>query len=116
VIELTEFLDERGRSAFGAWKANLDNVTRTRIQFALFRLENGNFASLKGVGEGVMEMRLDFGPGYRIYLAKDGDTLILLLGGGTKRWQQDDIASAKARWRQYKERKKRDATIDPPIL
>ncbi len=116
MIVLAEYLDERGRSVFGVWKANLDSVARARIQFALFKLEQGNFNALKGVGEGVLEMRLDFGPGYRIYLAKDGERLILLLGGGTKRWQQDDIAVARERWKLYKERKKRHGPSDSTTL
>lgn len=106
MIELVEYLDERGRSVFGGWKRALDPVTRARIQSALLKLEQGNLAGLKGVGEGVLEMRLDFGPGFRVYLAKDGETLVVLLGGGTKRRQQNDIDDAKARWKSYKERKK----------
>ena len=59
----------------------------------------------KGVGLGVMELRIDFGPGYRIYFAKDGATLVILLGGGTKRRQQVDIEAAQHLSREYKQRK-----------
>jgi putative addiction module killer protein len=104
--ELVEYLDERGRSIFGGWKSALDPVTRARIQRALLKLEQGNLSGLKAVGEGVLEMRLDFGPGYRHYFAKDGETLVVLLGGGTKRQQQEDIDAAQGRWKSYKERKK----------
>jgi putative addiction module killer protein len=60
----------------------------------------------KGVGLGVMELPLDFGPGYRIYFAKDGATLVILLGGGTKRRQQVDIEAAQKLWHEYKQRKR----------
>ncbi len=62
----------------------------------------------KNVGAGVSEYRIDFGPGYRVYLGKDGDTLIILLGGGTKKRQQKDIEAAQALWREYKQRKRQE--------
>jgi putative addiction module killer protein len=101
VIELIEFLDERNRSPFAEWRDALDPAVRVRIEISLARLQGGNRSALKGVGSGVLEMRLDFGPGYRIYLAKEGEQYIILLGGGTKRRQQDDIEDAKARWLKY---------------
>ena len=73
---------------------------------AVIRLGQGNFSNVKGVGSGVFEYRIDFGPGYRIYLGKDGDRLVILLGGGTKKRQNTDIAMAIARWQDYKQRKK----------
>jgi putative addiction module killer protein len=60
---------------------------------------------VKGVGGGVFEYRIDFGPGYRVYFGKDGDTLVILLGGGTKKRQGHDIATAQERWADYKKRK-----------
>jgi len=66
----------------------------------------GNFSNVKGVGAGVYECRLDFGPGYRIYFGKDGETVVILLGGGTKKRQRRDIDDAIARWQDYKRRKK----------
>ena len=116
LIELAEYLDERGRSIFAEWRQTLDATTRARIQKGLLQLLQGNSGALKGVGGGVLEMRFDFGPGFRVYLAKDGETLILLLGGGTKRRQQDDIEAAKARWQNYKERKRRHAANDATAL
>jgi putative addiction module killer protein len=65
----------------------------------------GNLSNTKGVGSGVMECRIDFGPGYRVYFGRDGEVLIILLGGGTKQRQQQDIATAQARWADYKRRK-----------
>ena len=72
-------------------------------------MENGNFSNVKSVGNGVSERRIDFGPGYRIYFAKDGDNLIILLGGGTKKRQQSDINKAREYWKDYKDRKQKFA-------
>jgi putative addiction module killer protein len=73
---------------------------------SLDRLERGNFSTVKSAGAGVQESRLDFGPGYRVYFGKDGERLVILLGGGTKRRQQADIASAHTLWQEYKVRKR----------
>ena len=75
---------------------------------ALVRIEQGNLSGAKGVGAGVSEYRIDFGPGYRVYFGKDGDTLIILLGGGTKKRQQKDIEAAQDLWREYKHRKRQE--------
>ena len=69
---------------------------------------SGNFSNVKGVGAGVLEYRIDFGPGYRIYFGKDGDVLVILLGGGKKKGQPHDIATAHARWKDYKQRKSQE--------
>jgi putative addiction module killer protein len=69
-------------------------------------MEQGNLSNAKGVGAGVTEYRINFGPGYRVYFGKDGDTLIILLGGGSKKRQRNDIEEAKVLWREYKRRKK----------
>jgi len=98
LIELVEYLDELDRSPFGIWRDGLDSLVRARVEIALARLTKGNLSAIKGVGAGVQEMRRDFGPGFRIYLAREGDTYILLLGGGMKRRQQVDIQAAKERW------------------
>ncbi len=75
---------------------------------ALARVEQGNFSNVKGVGAGVFEYRIDFGPGYRVYFGKDGDTLVILVGGGTKKQQSQDIALAQERWGDYKQRKTKE--------
>ena len=72
-------------------------------------MEQGNLSNAKGVGAGVSEFRIDFGPGYRIYFGKDGDTLIILLGGGTKKRQKKDIEVAQTLWRKYKQRKRQES-------
>lgn len=66
----------------------------------------GNLASVKSVGDGVSESRIDWGPGYRIYFGREGDELVVLLAGGTKRRQDKDISAAKARWQDYRNRRK----------
>ena len=71
-------------------------------------MEQGNLSNVKGVGAGVFEYRVDFGPGYRVYFGKDGDILIILLGGGTKKRQRKDIETAQALWREYKQHKRQE--------
>jgi putative addiction module killer protein len=75
------------------------------VTTALTRLAGGNSSNVKGVGSGPFEYRIDFGPGYRIYFGKDGDRLVILVGGGAKKRQQHDIDAALAIWRDYKRRK-----------
>jgi len=72
----------------------------------LTRIGSGNLSSVKSVGSGVHECRIDWGPGYRVYLGKDGEKLVILLGGGTKKRQQKDIDQAKELWQEYKKRKR----------
>jgi putative addiction module killer protein len=104
--KLVEFEDSSGRSPFGRWFDELDAFAAAKVQTALFRLANGNTSNVKSLGAGVSETKIDFGPGYRVYFGKDGDRLIILLGGGTKKRQGRDIADAKSAWAQYKTRKK----------
>lgn len=104
---LLEYLDGNGESPFRRWFDSLDAQAAARVAIAQMRLSLGNFSTVKGVGGGVFEVRLDFGPGYRIYFGKDGDRLVILLGGGTKKRQQDDIEIAHERWRDYKKRTKK---------
>jgi putative addiction module killer protein len=106
LIEVRQYIDRLGRNPFERWLDGLDDYTQARITVALARVESGNFSAAKGVGAGVFELRLDFGPGYRVYFGKDGDTLVILLGGGTKKRQQADIAATQAMWQEYKKRKR----------
>ena len=84
MLTVLEFLERDGASPFGHWFAALDAIAAAKITTAVRRLELGNFSNVKGVGAGVFEYRIDFGPGYRIYFGKDGDALVILLGGGRK--------------------------------
>jgi putative addiction module killer protein len=106
VIQVRQYVDRLGRNPFERWFEGLDEKTQARITIAMDRLERGNFSTVKGAGSGVFEMRMDFGPGYRIYFGKDGERLVILVGGGTKRRQQADIEAAQALWKEYKERKR----------
>ena len=72
-------------------------------------METGTLADVRGVGRGVLECRIHFGPGYRIYFGRDGDAIIILLGGGTKRRQQNDIEDAWGLWQEYRRRKQQEA-------
>ena len=76
-------------------------TTKARIQARILRIESGNLGDHKSVGGGVGELRIDFGPGYRVYFGKDGATLILLLIGGDKGSQGKDIKRARALWSEY---------------
>ena len=101
MIELREYIDESGRNLFRRWLGGLDSNASRRIRAALARLEAGNLSNVRGVGNGVLEYRIYFGPGYRVYFGRDGETLIILLAGGTKARQQRDIESARELWAAY---------------
>lgn len=105
--KVVEFLEPNGSLPYAKWFARLDAVAAAKVATALYRMEQGNLSNVKPVGQGVAEYRIDFGPGYRIYIGQDGDVLIILLGGGTKKGQNADIQLAQKRWRDYKTRKKR---------
>jgi len=95
------------RSPFADWFAELESFARAKVTTAIARIEQGNLSNVKSVGEGVLEYRIDFGPGYRVYFGRDGDVLVILLCGGTKKRQQRDIQAAIACWRDYKRYKRR---------
>ena len=105
--KVVEFLEPNGSSPYAKWFARLDAAAAAKVATALYRMEQGNLSNVKPVGQGVAEYRIDFGPGYRIYIGQDGYVLIILLGGGTKKGQNADIQLAQQRWRDYKTRKKR---------
>ena len=104
-MELREYLDRKGESPFARWLDRLNAPAAAKVTTALIRIEQGNFSNVKGVGAGVYECRIDFGPGYRVYFGKDGDTLVILLVGGTKKRQTADIQAAQDYWKDYKQRK-----------
>jgi|HubBroStandDraft_6_1064221.scaffolds.fasta_scaffold1242933_2 putative addiction module killer protein len=106
MVEVREYLDRTGRSPFADWSDRLHREAAAKVAAALARIQQGNFSNAKGVGAGVYEYRIDFGPGYRIYFGKDGETLVILVGGGTKKRQQKDISLAVDRWKDYALRKK----------
>ena len=91
---------------FAEWFADLMPVTRVKVARAIARMEQGNLSNVKLVGEGVLECRLDFGLPFRVYFARDGATLVILLTGGTKKRQQRDIGAAHGYWQTYKQSKR----------
>lgn len=106
-IRVVVYLDPKGRSTFTKWFDELNAEAAAKVTTALYRLGQGNFSNVEGVGGGVFEYRIDFGPGYRIYFGKDGETLVVLLGGSTKKRQHQAIQAAHKSWTEYRQRKAR---------
>ena len=104
-IKVEEYLREDGSTPYKTWFDSLPAQAAAKVTVAKLRMELGNAASIKWF-DGMGEYIIDWGPGYRIYLAKEADLLIILFGGGTKRGQQRDIDKAKALLVEYKARKK----------
>jgi len=104
---LKEYVDDQDRSPFARWLNNLATPAALKVRTALARLEAGNISALKSVGGGVHEVRIDFGPGYRVYLGLDGTQLMILLGGSAKARQSAAIVDAQERWNDYRRRKRR---------
>jgi putative addiction module killer protein len=117
MIEIRYFVDQQGKEPFRRWVDHLEReasrrvasrrvasrrVASRRVDRALSRLMDGNTSSAKSVGEGVHELKIDFGPGYRVYFGNQGSAIVVLLGGGTKKKQAQDIAAAKERWAYYR--------------
>jgi putative addiction module killer protein len=96
---------EDGNNVFRTWLEKLkDKAARARIRVRLNRIRLGNLGDAKSVGEGVSELRIPYGPGYRVYYGRDGQTVVILLIGGTKRSQSKDIELAHQFWADYKRR------------
>ena len=94
-------------SPFETWLDKLNDINaKARLLQRIDRIELGNFGDCEPVGDGVHELRIDYGPGYRIYFGNDGKQLVILLCGGTKRRQEKDIKKAKEYWEDYNVRKK----------
>lgn len=99
-----ELLLEDGSSPYRQWFLSLDPQAAAKVAVAKVRMELGNLSNVKWFS-GIGEYRIDWGPGYRIYLARDGDRIVILLGGGTKKGQQRDIEQALEIWESYKRNK-----------
>lgn len=104
-FRVQEYVREDGSSPFKTWFDRLDHQAAAKVAAAVARVGAGNTSSVKWFS-GIGEIRIDWGPGYRVYLSKDGETLILLFCGGTKKRQQADIATALALHAEYKARKR----------
>ncbi len=101
-----EYVDASGATPFGDWFDKVDATVAAKVAKAREKLVRGHFGNVKSLGEGISEYKIDFGPGYRVYFGQDGQELILLLAGGSKKTQNKDIVKAKQLWNEYKSRKK----------
>ena len=100
---IQKYITPEGRCPFDDWRFQLhDRKARAIIDARLLRVMQGNLGDWKFVGDGVRELRIDFGPGYRLYFAEDGKTLIILLSGGSKSTQAKDIKAAQNHWSEYR--------------
>jgi putative addiction module killer protein len=109
-VRVQEYVRPDGSNPYKRWFESLDSQAAAKVAVAIYRLELGNTSSIKWFS-GIGECKIDWGPGYRIYVAKVGSDLILLLGGGTKKSQQTDIDIAKQLLVEYKQPLK----TKPPI-
>jgi putative addiction module killer protein len=100
-----EYVREDGSCPFRAWFDRLDSQAAAKVATAMLRMELGNLSNVKWIGGGLGEYRIDWGPGYRLYLTQDGDELVILFVGGTKKRQQADIDRAGELLGEYKARK-----------
>jgi putative addiction module killer protein len=108
MTDVREYIDPHGRSPFQQWFENLDARAAAKVTVALARLQQGNVSNVKGVGGGLLELRIDYGPDYCVYFGRDGAHLVILLGGGTKKRQNRDIRTAQNLWTTYKARKQQE--------
>ena len=104
MIDVRLYLDNRNKSPYLEWLEDLKDIkARAKIKVRIDRLRMGNLGDHRSVGNGVLELKIDFGPGYRIYFGRDGSDLVLLLCGGNKSTQARDIVEAKKYWLDYQE-------------
>ncbi len=108
MVEIREYLASDGSSPYAKWFDRLNAEAAAKVAIALTRMERGNLSNAKALAAGLHEWRIDWGPGYRVYFGMDGPSLIILLGGGTKKRQQNDIRRALASWTEYKRRKRKE--------
>ena len=100
--EVIIFADYKGKEPFMKWLKSLDQTTQSRIESRILRLSLGNYGDHKLLKEGVYELRIHFGSGYRVYFGEDGKNIVILLSGGDKKTQKNDILEAIGLWHQYK--------------
>jgi len=112
VIETLFYISVDGHSPFEKWFSDLHSAAAAKVTVAIARIEQGNLSNAKPVGEGVLEYRIDWGPGYRVYFGRDGETLVILLTGGTKQRQPRDIETAKELWADYKRRRPKPRKVE----
>lgn len=103
---ILHYITRDGRRPFEEWRDALHGQAALKVTVALARLADGNDSNVKSLGGGLAELKIHFGPGYRVYFGNDGAATVILLGGGTKASQSRDIAQARTSWADYKQRKK----------
>ena len=108
MISVFAYRDSAGRQPFTDWFDDLDAQAAAKVRNALAQLEAGSSSEVKPVGQGISERRIHWGPGLRVYFGQDGQTILILLGGGTKATQSKDIKRAIACWTDYKQRQRQD--------
>ena len=107
MIEIQRYRRPDGSAPFDEWYGSVPDLAgRLRVMERIYRMAEGNFGDRVAVGEGVFELRIHFGPGYRIYYGRQGEVLVLLLCAGSKKSQTTDIVNAKRYWREWKARPK----------
>lgn len=103
--DIRRYITPDGRNPFAEWLSSLRDLNAVvKIEQRLDRVRLGNLGNSKSVGEGVCELKIDFGPGYRVYFGQFGSTIVLILCGGDKSSQEQDIRKAKEYWKEYEER------------
>jgi putative addiction module killer protein len=108
-IEFSEYLDANGKSPFAKWFDDLDAIAAAKVRVHMTRVELGNYSNVEPIGEGLSEIKIDFGPGYRVYFRSEIGFLLLLLGGSSKKGQQKAINAAKTAWKLYQLDRKQPA-------
>ena len=108
-IEFTEYMDANGRSPFATWFDALDAAAAAKVRVYMTRVELGNHSNVEPIGDGLSEIKIDYGPGYRVYFRKEKEILLLLLGGSSKNGQQKAIDAAKLAWKSYDTSRKQSA-------
>lgn len=93
-FELRRYRESNGCCPFSEWIESLDDRTAARVMAYVDRMKGGNFGRSKPVGSGVSELKIDFGPGFRVYFIRDGDIIVVLLCGGDKSSQRADVRKA----------------------
>jgi putative addiction module killer protein len=109
MIEFTEYIDANGKSPFAKWFDALDAVAAAKVRVYMTRVELGNYSNVEPIGAGLSEIKIDLGPGYRVYFRKEREILLLLLGGSNKKGQQKAINAAKLAWKKYESDRKQNA-------
>ena len=103
MLEVELYKDSKGKVPFVEWLEHLKDIqARAKVKIRVDRLRLGNFGDCRSVGEGVSELKIDFGPGYRVYFGRVGTKIVVLLLGGDKKTQLKDIHKAKEFWQHYK--------------